>query len=617
MAAITAEMALEVGRFRAGINQINQMLRSHAASGDKAGRDHGRNYSRGFSREFSSMLKGLLAAAGITGIGFAAGQQFVAAMKDAANRERFEIGVASLTGDASAGDELFTRFRKLAKETGADLDQLTLQARRAIGQGMDTSTADQMVRSALDIQGSLALTNEETQRLINGFLQVKSKGVAAMEELRQQIAEKGVPIFDALSSQFGMEKPELFKAIEQGILPAEAVLDVFINLRGEFERFRGGAAKMAETLGGAWNVVQAQWRDLRIEFSEPIADTIRPILREVGGMLEGLNAQAGGFGAGIAAGVGNIRAAIQELSGDELIGLLGDGLKFAFLQAMVTVEDGIGAALDLLADGDYWAIFESSLVNIAQHFVDVITDGMLAAIGIVDTNRALQERAKAGDIVSDGKGGLMKLTGSQAAARNSKIDVGALQGFRDRMASRFASRREELAYLREDIDQAMQGIRDRRVSNEADEARKQAELRSGTSRDDELRRLTSTPFHKAMIEASRRAAADRAGIDGAESASLRRFPGLAAGAAYLRSFGSGFGGAFGTPFTGVSGVAGGSDGKGQVSLQQATDYLFDGRLTEAGKQTDLLGRIEGHLAKIESKPIPKPPSVSNVATFGR
>ena len=216
-----------------------------------------------------------------------------------------------------------------------------------------------------------------------------------MEELRQQIAEKGVPIFDALSSQFGMEKPELFKAIEQGILPAEAVLDVFINLRGEFERFRGGAAKMAETLGGAWNVVQAQWRDLRIEFSEPIADTIRPILREVGGMLEGLNAQAGGFGAGIAAGVGNIRAAIQELSGDELIGLLGDGLKFAFLQAMVTVEDGIGAALDLLADGDYWAIFESSLVNIAQHFVDVITDGMLAAIGIVLLFTQLRRRRQA------------------------------------------------------------------------------------------------------------------------------------------------------------------------------------------------------------------------------
>lgn len=610
MAAITAEMALEVSRFRAGINQLNRLLRSHAQQGERAGKEHGRNYSRGFSREVGTMFRNLLAVAGLTSIGFAAGQQFVKSMQDAADRERFEVGVAALTGDPTAGNELFDRFRTLARETGAELDQLLLQSRRAIGQGMPVDEADRMVRSALDIQGSLALTNEETQRLINGFLQVRSKGVAAMEELRQQIAEKGVPIFEALQGTLGIEGKDFFKAVEQGLIPAEAVLDVFVNLRGEFERFRGGALKMAQTLGGAWNIVKAEIRDLRVEFSEPLADTIRPILRESAGLIRSLNDEAGEFGGTLASGLGNIRAAIQELSGGEMVDLLGDGLRLAFLGGVVAIEDGIDGALEMLADGAYWVAFESNLLNIGRNFVEVISDGIMEAMGFVDPKKMLRREWKTGDIVNDGNGNLRRLTTAEAMARNSNLDFSAFEKWREDLGRRYGNRDEELAYLREDLEQRMQAIRHRRLSNEEDERQKQADLRRNNDA------LEDRPFVKAFREFQARRDAQLASDAEKERADLNRFPGLRNLARMTSNFGQPFAGAFGSEFTGTAGTGGFKSNVGKVSLQTATDYIFDGRMSEIGRQTDLLSRIEASLQRIEQKPIPQPPKPSSVPVFG-
>ncbi|MHA1544631.1 MAG: tape measure protein, partial [Alphaproteobacteria bacterium] len=257
-------------------------MSNFAKKGERHGRQSGRGFAKGFSSGTSGMMKKLAAVIGVTAAGVAIGKQFVAAMKDAADRERFEVGVSALTGDADIGNEFFAHLREEAKRTGADIADLALTTRRMIGMGLSPDEAKKMTAAILDIQGSLALTNEEAKRLTVGLLQVKSKGVASMEELRQQIAEKGVPIFDALAKTFEFDSPDdLFKAISQGIVPAEAVLDVFTNLTGDFEKFRGGADKMAQTLGGAFNVMTAHFKDLRIEFAAPIADTIRPILRDI------------------------------------------------------------------------------------------------------------------------------------------------------------------------------------------------------------------------------------------------------------------------------------------------------------------------------------------------
>jgi len=436
MAAISAELNLEISRFRRSINRANQMMSRFAGKGEKHGRSHGKGFSKGFRFEFTKMIGKLGALAGISSAGFLLGKQFMASMKDAANRERFEVGVAALTGDPDVGDEFFAHLRAEAMRTGADIQDLAIQTRRMIGMGLSPTEAKKLTASILDIGGSLALTNDETKRLTVGLLQVKSKGVASMEELRQQIAEKGVPIFEAMQEAFKFDVPtDLFKAIEQGLVPAEAVLDIFINLTGAFEGFRGGADKMAQTLGGAFNVMVASFRDMRIEFSHPIADTIRPILREITEILQGLTDESGFFGDKVAQGIGLMHSALTELSSGELLSLLGDGLKIAFLGALVAVEDGLTKIFSLLLEPGFWATFEQKFQVVALGFGATLIDGMMKAAGLEIAQE--QRRADPNAPIF----GTRDINRMQQALREGDFDRASGSAFAKKMTDSIANRR--------------------------------------------------------------------------------------------------------------------------------------------------------------------------------
>jgi len=568
-----------------------------ARKGNTHGRAHGRGFARGFSTEFSKMIRNLAGIAGISAAGIILGKQFVASMKDAAARERFEVGVSAITGDADVGAEFFAHLREEARRTGADIGDLALSARRMVGMGLSVTEAKKLTASILDIQGSLSLTNDEAKRLTVGLLQVKSKGVASMEELRQQIAEKGVPIFQAMQEALDFDAPEdLFKAIEQGLVPAQVVLDIFMNLTGEFAKFQGGASKMAQTLGGAFNVMIAHWRDLRIDFSSPIADTIRPILREVTDILAGLNEDSGNFGERVAQGIGLIHVALKNLTAGELFSLIGDGLKFAILGAMVAIQDGLTNMFTVLLDPGFWDTFESKFQVIAVGFGATLLDGMRKAAGFGVPQEAVPVLdPQTGEEIGKFFRPIDRFEEARKSGDPDQVDAVKLA---QKINTALGDPRKIRDEIGDRMAETMEGLEARRIHERQLEADRQRKLREADTR---LSTDVFTPLEKmekkffpldangrTIYPSTLNAGASFSGLD-----SLRKIQSRA------RIEGSDFG----TPFKPSPGAAGGRiQDTSQVSLQDAVDFLFGGTQLEEEKKGNVLReKIEQHLSEISKK----------------
>lgn len=505
MAALTAELALEITRFRRGMRDANRLVDRMGRKGKSAGNALGGSMARSFKRAFFATLGGLGLAAGISGLGFALGAQMMKTFRQAAEAERANLSFMALTDDAALGRELFQNLRDLAKETGAEVAILATNMRRLLGLGFETEEALELQKSILDIAGALGLTAEESRLLGSALAQVKAKGchgkgslirmadgsvkkvedilpgetlmgpdgdprtvhflargrqemfritpslgdpfivnrdhkmrishgrrwqvdtvtvedylstiqheegtcylahevwenvtfevesigegeffgfnisgdhlyrdaqgfehhnTASMEEIRQQIAEKGVPVFEALEQKTGLFGKALTDAIANGEIGAQTVIDIFKNLEGPFEKFRGGAAKMAETTGGAMLVMRAHMDDLRIVMGEPINDSLRPIIRDITTMLKD-DSGAKAFGENIAKGIDVARAAIQTLSGREILTLLGESVKLAFMKGVNFLAKGVSAVMDALGGDEMWNDLENKLVQIAIAF---------------------------------------------------------------------------------------------------------------------------------------------------------------------------------------------------------------------------------------------------------
>lgn len=139
---------------------------------------------------------------------------------------------------------------------------------------------------------------------------------AQMEELRQQVAEKGIPIFKALEQQLGVTGAELSKMIQEGKVGADVVMDIFKGAasgEGPFARFTGGAEKMANTFLGKIAVIQVKWQEFLRVFGAPIREALVPFLEIASTHMDNMLTKADSWGRKVANVVTYVAAIATEI----------------------------------------------------------------------------------------------------------------------------------------------------------------------------------------------------------------------------------------------------------------------------------------------------------------
>lgn len=341
-----------------------------------------------------TILIAVAAAVGTLTIGF---KMLSEGIDIAGKVETLRNAMVTLTGSTSQTEQMLDSLRTKSELTGIAMIDMATNVRRYIALGFDPDKAMKLNDAVLDVAGTFGLTANEANMVSVALGQVKSKGVASMEELRQQIGERGIPMFQALAAHIGVTEKALNKMIGEGKVTADQVIDTFLQMDGAFSVARGGAERMGQTWEGMIGRIKQSWTNLLFDLGEPVKDALKPLLADVLELIQSLQPAARGVGEAIAGVVTQVQAVFRTLSSDGglMLGLeaasdaMGQMMTAAFTAAgavlQSVVERAMYEALKLLNDPQALKSFGDSLYNVGVDFVNAITTGFTKAYEIAIT----------------------------------------------------------------------------------------------------------------------------------------------------------------------------------------------------------------------------------------
>ncbi len=364
MAAITAELDLEISKLRSKLGQANSRLAKFAEGAKKSGSRFGANFRSGVGQILKGGVAGLglAGALGMAGAGALAGKTFMSSLKTAASNEQLEVSMEVLTGGADKARALIAQLRKDAAETPLQFEELGEAAKKLLAFGEAAESVPSTLRRIGDVSSAIGAPVGEIAEI---YGKARVQGTLFAEDINQ-LTGRGIPVIQEFAKQLGVGESEVKKMGSQGKITFDMLSKAFVDLTSGGGLFAGMMAKQAGTLTGLWSSLQDGFEALRLEFGKPIADSLKPLLSDAIGLVEKMQAQAKKVGETLAGGIDFAVAALQELSGGEILSMVGNGLKLAFMEAVNWLGKGIQAVFKAANDAGFMSDLEARLKELAE-----------------------------------------------------------------------------------------------------------------------------------------------------------------------------------------------------------------------------------------------------------
>lgn len=168
-----------------------------------------------------------------------------AAVKSAADLETLEVSFISLTGGAKQARDMVQQLNKFTAETPFQLEQVGKAARQLIAAG----TGVEDVADQLQFLGDIAATSGTSiDEIAAIFAKVQAKGKVELENLNQ-LAERGIPIFTALSEATGLPAAKL----GAGAVSVEQFNETLKSFAAEGGFAAGAMERLSQTVTGKFS----------------------------------------------------------------------------------------------------------------------------------------------------------------------------------------------------------------------------------------------------------------------------------------------------------------------------------------------------------------------------
>ena len=175
-----------------------------------------------------------------------------ASVKMAADLERQQVAFTRLMGSAGAAKERLRDLQEFASKTPYTFTELVEYEKRLLALGFQAGETRKMLTTIGDAASGLGMGAEGVGRIIKAFGDIRAKGYAQTQEIRQ-LAEAGIPAFEILAQKIGVTIPKAMDLVEARAISAETALSAFTE--GINQRFGGMMALQAETMLGMWSTV--------------------------------------------------------------------------------------------------------------------------------------------------------------------------------------------------------------------------------------------------------------------------------------------------------------------------------------------------------------------------
>ena len=196
-----------------------------------------------------------------------------AAVKSAADLETLETSFISLTGGAKQARDMVADLNKFTAETPFQLEAVGKAARQLIAAGTDISEVNMQLQFLGDIAATSGSSIDEIAAI---FAKVQAKGKVELENLNQ-LAERGIPIFTALSEATGLLPSEL----GAGAVSVQQFNETLKSFAEEGGFANGAMQRLSETAAGRFSTALDNLKQAGAELGNVLLPTINKLLEFV------------------------------------------------------------------------------------------------------------------------------------------------------------------------------------------------------------------------------------------------------------------------------------------------------------------------------------------------
>jgi tape measure domain-containing protein len=390
MAAITAELALEVSKFQGALRQAQDSLRGFRSRARSQGSGLGTALFAGVGKAAAGLGPMLAGAVSVAAVG----KVISGAIGRAANDEQLQVSFDVLVGDSTKAKETLASLRKLGTETPFEFPELAEAGKKLIAFGEGADTVSDTLRRIGDVSSGIQAPIGDIAEI---YGKARVQGRLFAEDINQ-LTGRGIPVIQEFAKQLGVTDAEVKEMASSGQISFANLEQAFVSLTSEGGKFGGMMARQSRTVGGLWSTFKDTVGEVLLAFGQPINDALRPLLDEaiqhVGSLKEG----AAQLGAAVSTAMKAVVGFFREFSGAEMGQLLLDSLVLAFKASVNVLYRGLVGTLaamgqliveyfhnavtffSILTTADFWKGMGNALAGIAKTFGALLMELLAKAV---------------------------------------------------------------------------------------------------------------------------------------------------------------------------------------------------------------------------------------------
>ena len=193
-----------------------------------------------------------------------------AALKSAADLEAMEASFVSLTGGAKGAADMMANLNQFAANTPFQIEDIANSAKQLLASGTDIS----QVNNQLQFLGDIAATSgKPINELAAIFAKVNAKGKVELESLNQ-LAERGIPIFTALSEATGLPADKL----GAGAVSVDQFNEVLKSMAESGGFAEGAMLRLSQTASGKFSTALDNLKQAGASLAESFLPAVKEAL---------------------------------------------------------------------------------------------------------------------------------------------------------------------------------------------------------------------------------------------------------------------------------------------------------------------------------------------------
>ena len=223
--------------------------------------------------------------------------------------QQLEIAFNTMLGSKSKGDALMAQLIDTAAKTPFEMKDIAEASKMLLAYGMEGDKVNETLIRLGDIAAGLSIPIKDLAFLYGTTM---VQGRLYTQDLNQFLG-RGIPLADELAKQFGKNKSEVKKLVEEGKIGFPEVQKAIEALTNEGSKFGGLMDAQSKTISGQLSNIEDAWEQMMNEIGKSQEGNISGALDITGKLIENWRT-VGKVVLTAAAAIGSYKAAVMTLA---------------------------------------------------------------------------------------------------------------------------------------------------------------------------------------------------------------------------------------------------------------------------------------------------------------